>query len=119
MKKTILLILTSILGVSSAYAQPVIPANQAQQYVGQYVTTCGILASSRHFQKVHLFNLDQAYPRQSLTISIFNNDYYYIKEILGDLDRYTSRKICATGVVKLYKGKAEIIVRDPANLKTE
>lgn len=118
MKSKILFILISFLSISLVKAEPIIQANQSQSYLGKYVTACGVLADFKHFRKVHMFNLDKPYPNHSLTIAIFNNDYNLIRQYLGgDLEQYINQRICATGVIKRYKGKNEIIVKSPMNLR--
>jgi hypothetical protein len=62
-------------------------------------------------------NLDQPYPRQIFTAVIWGNDRGYFTsppEIA-----YRGKRVCVTGLVKLYKGKPEIIVILPSQVKVQ
>jgi DNA/RNA endonuclease YhcR with UshA esterase domain len=99
-------------------AQETITAADANKYVGQKATVCGIVASatfsSRSKGQPTFLNLDQPYPRQIFTVVIWGKDRRYFSsppEIA-----YRGKRICVTGLVELYKGKPEIIVILPTQI---
>jgi micrococcal nuclease len=59
--------------------------------------------------------LDKPYPNQIFTVLIWGSDRNKFKEAPEDM--YNSKMICVTGLIKDYKGKPEIIVNDPEQIK--
>jgi len=74
-------------------------------YGGKYIESSGMT----------LLNLGAAYPRQTMTMVIYDKDRGKWKE--DPLKMYDGKKICITGRRTEYKGKPEIIVSDPAQVK--
>jgi len=90
----------------------------AINYVGQMATVCGVVASANYAQQTHrqptFLNLDKPYPNQVFTALIWGSNraaFSYAPESLA------GRKICVTGQIELYKGKAEIIVSGPEQIQ--
>jgi hypothetical protein len=98
-----------------------ITAADADKYVGQKATVCGIVASatfsSRSKGQPTFLNLDQPYPRQIFTAVIWGKDRSYFGS--SPEIAYRGKRICVTGLVKLYKGKPEIIVILPSQVKAQ
>ena len=72
---------------------------------------CGPVASAKYATETRrqptFLNLDRAYPNHVFTALIWGSDrsaFPYAPEGLQ------GKRICVTGVIELYKGKAEIIV---------
>ena len=60
-------------------------------------------------------NLDEPYPNHVFTAVIWGRDraaFPYAPESLAD------RRICVTGTIQVYRGKAEIMVSGPNQIKT-
>ncbi|HWP37852.1 MAG TPA: hypothetical protein VNL18_09915 [Gemmatimonadales bacterium] len=102
-------------------APPEISADQAPQYVGSTVTVCDSVASTRYAERSRgrptFLNLGRAYPDQLLTVVIWGE---YRDRFPEPPERaYLHRRVCATGTVRLYGGRPEIEVRDPAALRLQ
>jgi hypothetical protein len=97
---------------------PTVSPAAAINHVGQMVTVCGVVASAKFAQQTKgqptFLNLDKPYPNQVFTAVIWGSNraaFSYAPESLA------SRKICVTGEIELYKGKAEIIVSGPEQIQ--
>ena len=92
-------------------------AAQAGSHIGETATVCGSVASA-HFSRRSaaqptLLDLDRPYPNQIFTIVIFNRD----RAKFGAPEQtLLHRRVCASGAIKLYRGRPEMILEDPAQL---
>jgi hypothetical protein len=93
--------------------------NEASQHVGENATVCGLVASATYAVQSRgqptFLNLGKPYPNQVFTAVIWGND----RAKFGMPEQLRSKEVCATGDIRLYRGKPEIIVHDPAQLKTK
>jgi micrococcal nuclease len=95
---------------SSALMAQTITTSEAAKHIGQRETVCGTIAgvhtaaSSRGTPT--FINLDRAYPDQIFTLLIWGED----RARVGAVPK--SGRICATGIIKEYRGAPEIVLRD-------
>ncbi|HDT14911.1 MAG TPA: hypothetical protein ENN55_01745, partial [Firmicutes bacterium] len=86
----------------------------AAKYIGDYVEVEGKIVSSYNTGKVCFLNFHKDYMNH-LTLVVFAGDY---KRFPAEPDRiYTGKTVKAEGRVKLYKGRVEIIVKSPEQIK--
>jgi hypothetical protein len=92
---------------------------EAINHVGQTHTVCGRVASAKYATNANrqptFLNLDKPYPNHVFTAVIWGSDrtaFSYAPESLAD------HRICVTGTIRLYRGKAEIIVSGPSQIRT-
>jgi len=104
---------------SSSYSQNVSPA-QAKDYVGKKTTVCGEVFGSYHSTKTKgqptFLDMGGKYPASTFTILIWGDD---LSKFSYDIKSLEGKNICVTGVIKEYKGKPEVIVYGPDQIKTE
>ena len=104
-----LLVATLALWCSAAVAQT-IPASEAAKHVGEQGTVCGRIASEHTATSSRgtptFINLEKPYPNQVFTVLVWGSD----RANVGDLP--TEGMICAKGQITLYRGSAEIVVKD-------
>lgn len=118
MKTTILLSLAMSL-LNCAPPERLSP-REAKDHVGKQAKVCGKVVSANFAtstrRKPTFLNLDEPYPRQVFTAVIWETD----REKFGqpELD-LLNKNICVTGLIEGYKGKPEIILGDPEQLKVE
>jgi hypothetical protein len=79
-------------------------------FIGKTVTISGKVYSSRNIGSMVLVNLGAAYPNQLLTVALKGK----AKELGAQM---ADKVITVTGEVIDYKGKPEIIITDPAQIK--
>lgn len=99
---------------------PTIAPAAAINHVGRTATVCGVVASAKYAEQTHrqptFLNLDKPYPNQVFTAVIWGSNranFSYAPETLAGL------KICVTGQIELYKGRAEIIVSGPKQIQLQ
>ena len=92
---------------------------EAINHVNQTARVCGRVASANYSTSSKgqptFLNLDKPYPNHVFTAVIWGSDraaFPYAPESLAD------RRICVTGTIKVYRGKAEIIVSGPNQIQT-
>ena len=109
-------LLAFLLPVAAAAAD--LTARQAAGYVGKAETVCGTVASATHAERTKgkptFLNLDEPYPRHIFTIVIWGTDRPKFGAPEASL---MGRRVCVTGRIETYKGKPQIVVADPRNLK--
>ncbi|PTQ92407.1 S1/P1 nuclease [Mucilaginibacter yixingensis] len=89
-----------------------IKAEEAKNNIGKTVTVNGKTYSSKDIGSMILVNMGAAYPNQLLTIAIKG-------EAKASADSLEGKTITVTGQLINYKGKPEIIVTDPNQLKIQ
>ena len=104
---------------SGAFAAT-LTADQASGHVGENVTVCGTVASANYATHAKgqptFLNLDKAYPHQIFTIVIWGSD----RSKFGAPEKtLADKRICATGVIQIFRGSPEIIVHEPKELTQE
>src|SRR5260370_31556690 len=92
----------------------VIAAADAAAHVGQTATVQGLVASVYVSQKGNAFlNFGAPYPNQIFSGVIFSSSAAQF----GDLTRYRGKQVLVIGQIRLYKGKPEIILESPDQLR--
>ena len=106
------LILVSAFKVS---AQDIVPAKYAAKHAGKKVTICDKVFNTNSNPQATSIYLGGDYPNQLLTIIIKTGDLAKFKG--HPANDFKGKEICVTGVVILNKGKAEIVVSGPKQIK--
>jgi hypothetical protein len=113
--KALLLLLLA----TQAQAAPVLAPADAPRHIGEMATVCGTVASANFAARVKgqptFLNLDRPYPSQVFTILIWGSDRARFGTPEATL---LGKRVCATGIIKDYRGKAEIVATDPSQIKS-
>jgi hypothetical protein len=115
--KNIILIAIVSLFACKASAQTIIPTKDAAKHIGETVMICDKVFSTKLITPSNMTFLDLGgvHPDQLLTVLIKGEDRSKFK---GEPEvDFKGRNICVTGVIVDYKGKPEIIVSDPKQIK--
>lgn len=102
----------------SLAAEQSIQAKDAKDHVGENVTVCGVVAST-HFARSSrgqptFINLDESYPNQIFTLLIWGSD----RPKFGAPEQvYSGRKICVSGLIKVFRGIPETVAYDPKQVR--
>jgi hypothetical protein len=86
-------------------------SQDSRNHIGEYLQVCDQVYSDKELKNMVLLNLGAAYPNQVLTVVLKG-------KAMENYSGLTGKKICASGTAVLYRGKPEIVVTDPQNLKT-
>lgn len=116
MKKAIVftLVLGVLLSGLSVFASDIISWKDADKYYGQYKTVEGTIVATKNTGRVCFLNFHKNW-RKYFTAVIFASSFHKFPpnpEIY-----YLNRKVRVSGVIKEYKGKPEIILESPSQIK--
>jgi hypothetical protein len=93
------------------YVNPI----DAHKYIGTEKTVCGTVASATYAVRTKgrptFLNLDQPYPKQIFTVVIWGSDRNKFQN--PPESSFRGKSICVTGTIQEFRGKPEIIVRNP------
>lgn len=113
----ILFIAGQLVAIAARAADP-ISATEAVRHVGEKAEVCGIVASTNYATRSRgqptFLNIDHPYPNHIFTALIWGSDrarFDYAPETLK------GRRICVRGVITVYRGKPQIIVSGPSQLR--
>ena len=103
---------------SSALAANALTASQAAEHIGEQTTVCGVVASTKYAAKSKgqptYLNFDQPYPHHIFTVVIWGSD----RPKFGTPETtLMGKQVCATGMIRGYHGKPEIIANEPQQLR--
>jgi DNA/RNA endonuclease YhcR with UshA esterase domain len=89
----------------------------AAGHIGETVTVCGVVASAKIEANARsqptLLDLGKSYPRTVFTAVIYGDH----RSKFGTPETLlSSKRICVTGQISDYRGKAEIVLTDPSQL---
>jgi len=117
MKKILLINVFSLLFAFTASAQKVISASDAAKHLNEKVTICEKVFSTKLITPSNMTFLDLGgfHPNQMLTVVIKGEDRSKFKDAPDEY--FKGRNVCVTGTVIDYKGKPEIVVSDPSQIK--
>ena len=114
MRKTLLIVVLLFMVSVIAFAGNTISWKDAASYYGKYMTVEGIIVSGKCLPKVCFLNFDKDY-RTTFTAVIFASD---LTKFPPNPDQfYHNKKVQVTGIIKEYKGKPEIILKEPDQIK--
>lgn len=94
-----------------------IESKDAPFHEGENVTACGEIKQVSRFKRGFYLNMDEPYPKQSLTLVVWEDDVAEIKEKHGNLDSLANQKVCAEGRTTKYKGNSQISLYNSYSLK--
>lgn len=117
MKKIFLLIPLMALFAFTASAQKVIATKDAAKHIGEKVTVCDKVFSTKLITPSNMTFLDLGgfHPNQLITVVIKGEDRGKFKN--PPEDYYKGKNVCVTGMIIDYKGKPEIVVSDSTQIK--
>jgi hypothetical protein len=90
---------------------------QAPDHVGETATVCGIVASATFAARLKgaptFLNLDTPYPDHIFTALIWGRDRPKFRQ---PEVQYRDKRVCVTGSIKMFRGRPEIIVKEPSQI---
>lgn len=117
MKKILLINVFALLFAFTASAQKVISAADATKHINEKVTICEKVFSTKLITPSNMTFLDLGgyHPNQLLTVVIKGEDRSKFKDAPDEY--FKGRNVCVTGTIINYKGKPEIVVSEPTQIK--
>ena len=99
--------------LSVVAAASTLNTSEATKHVGENATVCGVVAgihtATSSKGSPTFVNLDKAYPNQVFTILIWGSDR---EKFTPAPANWEGKRVCATGVITLYRGIPEIVTHD-------
>jgi len=93
-----------------------VPANQAQAHIGQVVTVEGAVSGIHKSNAgVTFLDIGGQFPNNAFAAVIFKDD----AGKFPDVGAFGGKTVDVTGSIRLYQGRPEIILNDPAQIKTK
>ena len=90
---------------------------QAPDHVEEMATVCGIVASATFAARLKgaptFLNLDTPYPDHIFTALIWGSDRRKFRQ---PEVQYRGKRLCVTGRIKMFRGRPEIIVKEPSQI---
>ena len=119
MKNYLLTLILFFSMFSLAQAQTKIEAKDAAKHLNEEVIICDKVYNTKFFtaSSLTLMDVGGLHPNEPLTLVIKAEDR---KKFSNSPDEfYKEKMVCITGKVIEFKGKPEIIITDPAQLKVQ
>jgi len=122
MKRVPIIIAAFLFAIAaSSTLADVITAAQAAQHIGEVQTVRGVVASARYAVRTKgqptFLNLDEPYPNAILTVVIWGSDRARFPT--PPEAAFDGKMVRVTGKITEYKGRPEIVVRDPSQIQIE
>lgn len=92
-----------------------IDVKDVDDYIGKKVTVCTRVYSVRTTATITQISVGDDYPNNPLTIIVFGRNYPKFDMALNDL--YLDKNICVEGIITEYKGKPQIVIEEPEDIK--
>jgi micrococcal nuclease len=120
MKKIILLtgLLVTLIGLKT-FSQTTIAAKDAAKHLNEKVMICDQINGGKFLSGSNLTLLDVggSHPNELLTLIIKGDDRKKFKA--APEEDLKGKKVCITGQLIDYKGKPEIVITDPEQIKVQ
>ena len=85
--------------------------------MGETATVCGMVASATFAARSNgvstFLNLDTPYPDHIFTAVIWGSDRPKFRQ---PEVQYRGKRLCVTGRIKMFRGRPEIIVKEPSQI---
>jgi DNA/RNA endonuclease YhcR with UshA esterase domain len=117
--KNLIILFALVFFANFAFAQTV-PLDSVKYYEGKSITVCSKVLDTyeaKTGEKTTFLNFGKPYPNSTFTVVIFEADlpkFKYTPSVY-----LKGKDVCITGTIKIYKGKPEIIVSAPEQIKTD
>jgi len=119
--KTISLLMPAIFFATFCRCQSKVSIDSLSFHIGDSITVCSKVFSARYLEQSNrqptFLDLGADYPNNLLTVVIFGENrqkFTGFPEVL-----FANKNICVTGKLEDYKGRPEIIVSNPDQIRIE
>jgi len=103
-----------ILTTAPSLAQKIYTSSEAINHIGEFASVKGNVHQVYISSKGNIFlNIDGTYPNNPFSVVIFKSNAHKFPNIKS----LEGKTIIVTGTIKLYRGKPEIIVNNPNQIK--
>lgn len=97
----------------------VVPPDSAKYHEGSLTTVCGKVSGTHTSNSGTIFiNFEKSYPNNPFTAVVMAKDTVNFKEY-KPAEFLRDKEVCVMGMVKIYKGKLEIIIKSPNQIRIQ
>lgn len=119
--KSFIVSLLFVVACTGCKSQTVIAIDSVSTHIGDSATVCSKVFSTRFVATAEntptFLNLGAGYPNQKLTLVIWAD---VRKRFVNAPEEYLQDKsICVTGKLELYKGRPQMVIKDPSQIKLQ
>jgi DNA/RNA endonuclease YhcR with UshA esterase domain len=103
----------------NAFGQTKITAKEASKHLNEKVMVCDQIFGGKYLDHsdITLIDVGGSHPNELLTLIIKGADRKKFKT--APEDTFKGKKVCITGQIIDYKGKPEIVITDPEQIKED
>ncbi|TCC88667.1 hypothetical protein EZ428_18695 [Pedobacter frigiditerrae] len=98
----------------AAKSQTKIDIKDVAKHIGDSVTICDSVYTTRALNGLTLINLGAAFPKQLLTVVIYKAD---LGKFTEPEKTYLYKRVCVTGKLVLYNDRPQIVVNEVKQIK--
>ncbi|MGL6175375.1 MAG: hypothetical protein ACRC1U_00060 [Vibrionaceae bacterium] len=109
--------LASLCLSTAAYSATTIASKDAPFHEGKEVVACGVVKELTRFKRGVYLNMDERFPKQSLTLVVWENDLASFQQKHGALEQFVNKKVCGKGTVTSYRGRSQISLYNSFSLQ--
>jgi DNA/RNA endonuclease YhcR with UshA esterase domain len=115
--KVFICLFVSFFCLEGAYGQTAIDAKDAAKHLNEKVIVCGEIFGGKYLSEAEITLVDVGgnHPNEFLTLVIKGDDRKKFKN--PPEEALKGKKVCITGQIVDYKGRPEIIITDPDQIK--
>ncbi len=97
-----------------------IASAQAKDHIGQTAEICGKVVGTRYLdsseKRPTFLNFDNPYPNHTFTAVIFGDD----RAKFGKPEEtYLQKSVCVSGKIEDYRGKPQVVLTDPKQIRMQ
>jgi micrococcal nuclease len=115
------LFLSTVILVSclNVFGQTKVTAKEASKHLNEKVMVCDKVFGGKYLSNadITLIDVGGSHPNELLTLVIKGDDRKKFKT--APEETFKGKKVCVTGEIVNYKGKPEIIITDPQQIKED
>ena len=119
MKFLSLITLITLSFSSFSFSATKIDSKNAPFHKGEDVIACGTLKEVSRFKRGRYLNMDGRFPRQSLTLVVWEDDLTQFSQEHGALEQLVGFRVCGKGTITEYKGRSQISLHNAFSLMVE
>lgn len=102
---------------SGVSAEITIDSSKSAFHVGETVMMCGLVNEVKIFSKGYYLNFGSKYPRQHISVVVWNSDEAKFNERFGELSIFAGRQACARGMITEFRNSLQMNVSNPQFLR--
>lgn len=106
---------------ADAATPPQISAEDAWHHANEEATVCGFVAGAKYAENTHsrptFLDFEKPYPGELFRVVIWGSDRDKFSK--PPEKTYNQKRVCAIGTIKMFRGKPEIVVRNPSHLSVQ